>query len=220
MKDGFPVNLDDIQKQAVIYRSLLEYVLHFFPKIPAMISWGFADRYSWIPLATNYTRGDSLPLDCQYQPKAAYWQLQEVLARVLINGIYRLSPQSQPEKCLGTYNNGTNSSVQLYSGNCTNTNEKWNVTWLGDGTYRFSPQSANNSALHGYNTSATVGGVETNSWTGDFNQEWVITSQGNNTYLVGPRPAWWRVLAVDETSNVIIINYSMQESQQWILTNV
>jgi hypothetical protein len=98
--------------------------------------------------------------------------------------------------------------------------KNWNVTWLGDGTYRFLPQSANNSALHGYNTSATVGGVETNSWTGDFNQEWVITSQGNNTYLVGPRPAWWRVLAVDETSNVIIINYSMQESQQWILTNV
>jgi GH35 family endo-1,4-beta-xylanase len=220
MKGGYPVDPDAIQKQAIIYRSLLQYVLHFFPKIPAMISWGYTDRYSWIPLAKNYTQGDGLPLDCQYQPKAAFWQLQEELAHVLANGIYRLSPQSQTDKCLGTDGNGTITSVQLYSGNCNNTNQKWNVTWQGDGTYRFSPQIARNSALTTYNAMAPVGDVATSNWTGDFNQEWVIISQGNNTYRIGPRNAWWRVLAVDKTSNIVIISYTNDDSEQWIFHNV
>ncbi len=79
-------------------------------------------------------------MDCQYQPKEAYWQLQEELARVLVNNVYRLSPRSQPEKCLGSYDNGTTGGVQLYTDSCNNDNEKWNLTCLGDGTYRFSPQ--------------------------------------------------------------------------------
>ena len=220
MKGGYPADPDAIHKQAVIYRSLLQYVLHFFPKIPAMTSWGFADRYSWIPIAKNYTQGDGLPLDCQYQPKAAYWQLQEELARVLTDGIYRLSLQSQPDKCLGTSTNDTTTSLKLYSGNCNSTNEQWNATWLGDGTYRFSPQSAKNSALYSYNAKAPVGDVQTYNWTGDFNQEWAITSQGNNTYRIGPRNAWWRVLAVNKTSDIVILDHTGDSSQQWILTAV
>jgi hypothetical protein len=39
-----------------------------------------------------------------YLPKSAYWKMQEDLARVLPNGIYRLSPQLQPDICLGTSN--------------------------------------------------------------------------------------------------------------------
>jgi hypothetical protein len=69
-----------------------------------MITWGYTDRFSWIPSATNYTKGDGLTLDCQYQPKSAYWELQEELARVLASanqkwnvtwlgdGTYRFSP--------------------------------------------------------------------------------------------------------------------------------
>ena len=218
MKGGYPIDFNDIQKQAIIYRSLLQYTLHFFPKILAMISWGYTDRYSWIPLATNYTKGDGLPLDCQYQPKAAYWQLQEELARVLVDGVYNLSSQSQPEKCLGTSSNGTNSTVQVYSGNCNTTNEKWNVTWLGDGTYRFSPQSAKHTGLNTYNAKAPVGEVDTNNWTGDFNQEWALSPRENNTFRIAPRTAWWRVLAVFETSNIAIVNYTSSDLQYWIIT--
>ena len=219
-KGAFPLDPNDLEKQATIYRSLLQYVFHFSPHIPALTTWGFTDRYSYIPVSSNYTKGVGLPLDCQYQPKPAYWELLEEFARVLVDGIYRLSPKSQPEKCLGTYDNGTTVSVQLYTGNCNNTNQKWNVTWLGDGTYRFSPQNILNSTLYTYNTTASIGGVGIWNWTGDFNQEWALNLQGNDTYRIAPRPAWWRVLAVDTTSNIVISNYTNDDSQQWVLTLV
>jgi endo-1,4-beta-xylanase len=215
------IDPDAIQKEAILYRSLLKYVLYFFPKLNTMITWGYADRYSWIPAHYNYTKGKGLPLDCQYQPKAAYWQLQEELARILVDNVYRISPESQPDKCLGTYINGTNTTVQLYSGTCNNTNQKWNVTWLGDGTYRFSPLSNNNTALNAYNSRASIGGVYIDNWTGDFDQEWAIDSQENHTYRVRPRNAWWRVLSIDnKTSNIVILNFTVDTSQQWILTNI
>jgi hypothetical protein len=219
-KGAFPLDRNDLQKQAIIYRSLLQYVFHFFPRIPAVTTWGFTDRYSWLPEESNYTLGVGLPLDCHYQPKPAYWELLEEFARVLVNGIYRLSPQSQPDNCLGTYDNGTTVGVQIYSGNCNNTNQQWNVTWLGDGTYRFSPQNAINSTLYAYNATTPIGEVGISNWTGDFNQEWALNLQGNNTYRIGPRTAWWRVLAVDTTSNIVISNYTNDDSQQWILTIV
>lgn len=40
MKNGTPVKPADLQKQSVLYRSLLEYILHFSPKAPAMITCG------------------------------------------------------------------------------------------------------------------------------------------------------------------------------------
>ncbi len=44
MQGVYPSDPDAIQKQAVIYRSLLEYVLHFFPKILVMTTWGFINQ--------------------------------------------------------------------------------------------------------------------------------------------------------------------------------
>jgi endo-1,4-beta-xylanase len=220
MKDGKPVDPSDVEKQGLEYRSLLQYVLHFSPKCRAMLTWGFTDRYSWIPAAFNYTKGEALPLDLDYQPKPAYLQMQEELARVLVDGVYRLSPQSQPDKCLGTSNQTTNSSVQLYSDECNNANEKWNITWLADGTYRLSPVSVNNSALAAYNTTATVGEVQTSEWSGSFSEEWVFSLEGDKTFRVGPRDAWIRVLSVYGTTNIGIVDYSSSGNQNWILTKV
>lgn len=220
MSDGHPTNPGDIQKQGVVYRSVLEFVLHFCPRSPALLIWGVTDRYSWIPAAFNYTEGDALPLDINYQPKPAYWQMQEELARILLDGVYRLSPHSQSNKCLGISGNETKVTLQLYNGSCNQSNQQWNITWLGDGTYRFSPHSIISSALNAYNTTATIGGVEINSWTGNFNQEWVLDKQGNSTYRVGPRAAWWRVLSVYDTSNIGIMNYTSSVSQQWVLTPI
>ncbi len=219
MKDGKPIYPGDTKQQGVVFRQHLQYALHFFPNCPAMLTWGFTDRYSWIPAAYNYTAGDALPLDLSYQPKPAYWQLQEELARVINDSVYCLSPQSQPDKYLGTSDNATSDSVQLYSGGCNNANEKWNIIWLGDGTYRLSPMNDNNRALYINNATATVGEVQTSNWSDNVNQEWVFTSLGNNTFRVGPRNAWSRVMTVYETTNIAVVDYSSSAAQNWILTN-
>jgi endo-1,4-beta-xylanase len=91
---GNPINIQDLQTQASVYRSLLDLALHFSPNCKAMLTWGFTDRYSWISTFADYKQGAALPLDWLYLPKPAYWQMQEVLARVIVDGIYRLSPQS------------------------------------------------------------------------------------------------------------------------------
>lgn len=97
-----------------------------------MLTWGFTDRYSSIPLRHNFTIGAGLPLDYMYLPKPAYWQMQEVMTRVLDDGLYRLSPQLQLNKCLGTSQNTTSNEIQLHSGDCNNTYQQWNITWQGD----------------------------------------------------------------------------------------
>jgi endo-1,4-beta-xylanase len=216
MKDGKPIYPGDIKQQGVVYRQHLQFVLHFFPRCRAMLTWGFTDRYSWIPAAHNYTAGDALPLDPSYQPKPAYWQLQEELARVITDGVYCLSPQSQPDKYLGA---SDSANVQLYSGGCNNANEKWNITWLGDGTYRLSPLSSVNRALYIYNATATVGEVQMSDWSYNADEEWVFTSQGNNIYRVGPRNAWSRVMTVYEMTHIDVVDYSSSSAQNWILTS-
>jgi endo-1,4-beta-xylanase len=218
---GYPIDPKDFEKQGLIYRSLLEYSLYFSPNCKAMITWGFTDRNSWIPVASNYTRGDALPLDWMYLPKPAYWQMLEVMTHVVDDGVYRLSPQSQPNKCLGTSQNTTSNDVQLYSDDCNNAYQKWNITWQGDGTYRFSSQSNNNRVLGAYNTTASVGEVQTYIWSGDVSQEWAFSSKGNNTYRIVPRTAWWRVMAVYGTSdNIGIIDLTDTSPQNWILTKL
>ena len=134
---GYPINPQDLQTQGVVYRSMLEYCLHFAPNCKAMLTWGFTDRYSWIPGTHQDKQGAALPLDWMYLPKPAYWQMLELMTRIVEDGVYRLSPQAQPNKCLGI--SQTNSSdVELYSDDCNNAYEIWNITWQGDGTYRFS----------------------------------------------------------------------------------
>lgn len=219
--NGYPINPQDVQTQGDVYRSMLNYVLHFAPNCKAMLTWGFTDRYSWIPGASNYTSGAALPLDWMYLPKPAYWQMQEVMTRVVDDGVYRLSPQSQPHKCLGISQNTTSSGVQLYTDDCNNTYQKWNITWQGDGTYRFSSEGNNSCVLSAYNTTAPVGGVQIHQWSGDVNQEWAFAVKGNNTYRIVARTAWWRVMTVYGTSDTIgIIDLMDTSLQNWILTKV
>jgi hypothetical protein len=184
-----------------------------------MLTWGYTDRYSWIPGFHNNTAGAALPLDWMYLPKSAYWQIQEELARVLVDGIYRLSPQSQSDKCLGIADNGTSNAVQLYSGACNSSYQMWHISWLGDGTYRFLSQIGSNRVLGAYNATAKIGEVEMFNWTNDVNQEWAVSPQGNNLFRIVSRTAWWRVMAVYNTSNIGIVDYSSSEPQNWVLTS-
>ncbi len=218
---GYPNNSVDLGRQSYVYSCLLDYALYFSPNCKAMLTWGFTDRYSWVPAAENYKRGAALPLDWLYLPKRAYWGMQEIMARVVNDSVYRLSPQSQPNKCFGISQNTTSNDVQLYSDNCNNTYQKWNITWQGDGTYRFSSESDNSRVLSAYNTTASVGGVQTYNWSGDVSQEWAFSSKGNNTYRIVPRTAWWRVMTVYGASdNIGIIDFTDTSTQNWILTKV
>jgi endo-1,4-beta-xylanase len=69
----------DLQKQAEIYRQIADLCLHN-RGCTAFQTWGFTDKYSWIPRFTHWTKGAALPLDAQYQPKPADTALLKVFA--------------------------------------------------------------------------------------------------------------------------------------------
>ena len=218
---GYPNNSQDLATQADVYGSMLNYVLYFSPHCKAMLTWGFTDRYSWIPEAHSNKKGVALLLDWMYLPKAAYWRTLDIMTHILPDGIYRLSPAGEPQKCLGISQNSTSNGVQLYNDGCNNVYEKWNITWLGDGTYRFSSMKDQHRVLSAYNTTASVGGVQTAEWTGDQNEGWAFSARGNNTYRVVIRTAWWRVMSVYGASDEIGINNPTGAiTENWILTKV
>jgi len=215
---SYPRNFQDLERQGDIYRSVLNYALYFSPNCKAMLTWGFTDRHTWMPYSSNDARGVPLPFDYLYFPKSAYWQMLEVMTRVVNNDVYRLSPQSEPNKCLGISQNSTSDVVQLYQDSCDNPYQKWNITWLGDGTYRISSFVDNNRVLSSSNTTASVGNVEMNTWTDVIDQEWAFSSQGNSTFRLVPRTAWWRVMTVYGSSDSIgIVDLITPSAQNWIL---
>ncbi|UJR19657.1 hypothetical protein I4U23_022792 [Adineta vaga] len=215
--NGYLIDRSDLYKQAAIYKAILNYAIHFYPKCEAFLTWGFTDRYSWLPDYHKYKRGAGLPLDWMYRPKPAYLEMQELMTRVIDDGVYRFSPQLQPAKCLGA---GMNNNVQLYSGDCNDSNKKWNITWLADGSYRFSLQSNPNLILTGHNITSTRGYVQTNYWTNYSSQRWAFSAKSNNTFRIVPYTAWWKVMALDDTFDVSIGSYVNGKSQDWILTKV
>jgi endo-1,4-beta-xylanase len=75
-----PVSANALTAQAQTYRDLMEVCLEL-PACKTFMTWGFTDRYSWIPGFTpGY--GAALPFDEQYQPKPAYYALLSALTGV------------------------------------------------------------------------------------------------------------------------------------------
>ena len=213
-KGAYPRNSTDFQLQGLIYRSILDYVLYFSPKCRAMLTWGFTDRYSSIPERKSYTEGTGLPLDWLYFPKPAYTQMQEELARILVDGIYRISLYSQPTKCLGVFNN----SVELFDGQCNSTNQQWNISWLDDGTYRLSSVNSPDQVLQVQNATESIGQIQMTKWTFDTSQEWAFSLLSDQAYHIVPRQAWWRTMAMYNSSTVAIVDQS--EGKSWTLTRL
>lgn len=73
-----PVTDQKLAMQAEVYRNVLSSFLRI-PTALAFQTWGFTDRYSWVP-GSFPGFGAALPLDADYNPKPAYYALAKVLA--------------------------------------------------------------------------------------------------------------------------------------------
>jgi endo-1,4-beta-xylanase len=71
-------NAQDLNRQADIYRGIVRVCLDN-PGCTAIQTWGFTDKYSWIGSHSRGARGQALPFDQAYQPKAAYLALHDEL---------------------------------------------------------------------------------------------------------------------------------------------
>jgi endo-1,4-beta-xylanase len=68
----------DFRLQAAVYRGVFEAALAA-PRCPAVVLWGFTDRYSWVPGISNGTYDRALIFDADYRPKPAYEAIASVL---------------------------------------------------------------------------------------------------------------------------------------------
>jgi endo-1,4-beta-xylanase len=69
---------EDLQQQARTYQDIFEIALSK-PGCPAVVLWGFTDRYSWVPWTTGKRFGHALIYDKDYRPKPAYEAIRSVL---------------------------------------------------------------------------------------------------------------------------------------------
>jgi len=69
----------DLTRQADVYRGIVRACLNS-QGCTAIQSWGFTDKYSWIGSHSRGSRGQALPLDREYRPKAAYKAMWEELS--------------------------------------------------------------------------------------------------------------------------------------------
>lgn len=85
MDVGLPVTADgqlrdpaDARRQADLY-GLVARVCAADPGCTAFQTWGFTDKYSWIPAFTHGARGAGLLFDATYRPKPSYYAVLEAL---------------------------------------------------------------------------------------------------------------------------------------------
>jgi endo-1,4-beta-xylanase len=78
---GKPRDPDDLQRQADPYAYVANHCARN-PACTAFQTWGFTDKYSWIPAFTHGARGAGLPFDANYEPKPAYFGLLNAIRAV------------------------------------------------------------------------------------------------------------------------------------------
>jgi endo-1,4-beta-xylanase len=74
---SLPTTAQELSEQALAYRDLVEFCLTQ-PNVKTLVTWGFTDKYSWIPgFFSGF--GDALIFDMNYQPKPAYTSMLSAL---------------------------------------------------------------------------------------------------------------------------------------------
>jgi endo-1,4-beta-xylanase len=76
---GMLLDQTDLARQAEIYQFIAAACVHE-PRCTAFQTWGFTDKYSWIPGFTKGAKGAALLFDQSYAPKPAYDALLKVLS--------------------------------------------------------------------------------------------------------------------------------------------
>jgi endo-1,4-beta-xylanase len=76
--DGNPATPEQLELQAQGYADLINICMKE-PRCTGFLTWGFTDKYSWIP-GFRPGEGASLPFDEHYQPKPAYHAISKELA--------------------------------------------------------------------------------------------------------------------------------------------
>jgi endo-1,4-beta-xylanase len=76
--DGNPPTQEQLGIQADGYRDLLDICMSE-PGCAGFLTWGFTDKYSWIP-GFRKGQGAALPFDEEYRPKPAYFAIADELA--------------------------------------------------------------------------------------------------------------------------------------------
>jgi GH35 family endo-1,4-beta-xylanase len=191
-----PTNPAHLNKQAEIFRGALRMSLNM-PNCHALNIWGFTDAHSWIPRFFPGT-GTATIFTADYEPKAAYWQMQEELGRNLPDGVYRPSEQSAPNMFLGVYNLTKKAGkIRFYADASARgrgrqaidpfERQLWQLTWQNDGTYRVSPVVAPQQALSAAGKFWLPGKVETQQWSGSDIQEWSVTPHNNGSFRIAPQ---------------------------------
>jgi len=79
LDSGGRARVDDLFRQADVYRGIVRACLSN-AGCTAIQTWGFTDKYSWIGSHSRGTRGQALPFDPAYHPKAAYHAVWEELS--------------------------------------------------------------------------------------------------------------------------------------------
>lgn len=69
-----------LERQARIYQVVLEACLRV-PRFKVLQTWGFTDRYSWLPRFLKYPDEAGLYLDADFQPKPAYRAIHKLLSK-------------------------------------------------------------------------------------------------------------------------------------------
>jgi len=75
--DSGAATSEQLEKQAQVYHDIVAVCVKY-PKCTAIQTWGFTDKYSWIPGAHRGT-GAALEFNAAYQPKPAYRAIADAL---------------------------------------------------------------------------------------------------------------------------------------------
>ncbi len=187
----FPANPADLVTQGERYREALTMAASF-PNCRGFQTWGAYDGSSWISYFFG-GQGAALPTDANYQPKAAYFAMQEVLGRPLSDGVYAVKPNADRTLALTAQGSG----VRLARFETALPEQRWGLTWsAARGTYTLAPATPLGSRL-GVDAPLLypAASLQVRPADATSTQEFVVIPTPSGAFRLAPRNALTRTLS-------------------------